>query len=207
MANNKGNLTGQESRQTPWMGTEGLFNAPVGEAIPLPSNVIGELPELNYEREPDGIEEQNIPGMVDFSVLLREPSQSEKDWFYLNRGVAGRADWDSGAIVLNPYSTLSVEEKKAVLRNEGARLFMRYHGMQPKFKVTEEQRKAFGNYSTEEGFNYLDHPDALKETIASRIFSGDPSVPNPTEEQRAWTGLLIDSIKRTGLGGIRVNSR
>ena len=203
MANNKGNLTGQKPRQTPWMGMEGLFNAPVGEAIPLPSNVLGELPELNYAREPDGIEEQNIPGMMDFSVLLREPSQSEIDWFSRNGTVGGRADFDSGTVVLNPFSTLSVEEKKAVLRNEGARLFMRHHGMQPKFEVTEEQRKAFGNYSTKEGFNYLDHPDALNETIASRIFSGDPSVPNPTEEQRAWTGLLIDSIKRTGFGGIR----
>ena len=203
MANNKGNLTGQKPRQTPWMGMEGLFTAPVREAIPLPSNVAGELPELNYAREPDGIEEQNIPGMMDFSVLLREPSQSEIDWFSRNGTVGGRADFDSGTVVLNPFSTLSVEEKKAVLRNEGARLFMRHHGMQPKFEVTEEQRKAFGNYSTKEGFNYLDHPDALNETIASRIFSGDPSVPNPTEEQRAWTGLLIDSIKRTGLGGIR----
>jgi|ETNmetMinimDraft_3_1059899.scaffolds.fasta_scaffold00268_12 hypothetical protein len=52
-------------RQTPWLGMEGLFNTPVGEAIPVPSDILRELPELNYARESGGIEEQNIPSMYD----------------------------------------------------------------------------------------------------------------------------------------------
>ncbi len=55
----------RESEWIPWLGIRGLFNAPVLEPIPVPSNVLGELPELNYARESDGIKEQNIPSMYD----------------------------------------------------------------------------------------------------------------------------------------------
>ena len=110
------------------------------------------------------------------SIPMRDPYQSELDYFRNNRNVAGMAAEDD-AVILNPFSNISDAEKQSVIKNEKARILMRNSANRPSFDLTEKQRAAFGNYGTEQ--------DA-RETIAARIFSGDPSAQDLTPQQREW---------------------
>lgn len=89
----------------------------------------------------------------------------------------------SGEIVLNPYADSSVN-KDAVAQNEAFRLYLRNKKIKPKFSVTKEQRKIFA------GTIYEKNEDALKATIAARIYSGDPSA-TATIEQRKWVRKIM----------------
>lgn len=102
---------------------------------------------------------------------------SEDTYFKSNPNVAGMAS-ESGHIILNPYSSKDIN-KDAVVKNEAYRLYMRDEKINPSFKVTEDQKKFF------KGSSYEKDEKALKQTIAARILSGDPSV-NPTREQLEW---------------------
>ena len=101
----------------------------------------------------------------------------EDNYFRENKQVSGMAAEDN-SIILNPYSPLSKTELDAVARNEGARLYMRERGITPRFEVTPEQQKFFV------GSTYAENPDAMRQTIAARIMSGDPSA-QATPEQIA----------------------
>lgn len=108
---------------------------------------------------------------------------TEEEYFKVNPHVAGMAA-DDDKVILNPYSKLSDKEKEAVLRNEAARVHMR-SGLLPKpnYDLTPDQAEAFKSYG--EG-----DPDAIRQTIAARIFSGDPSAKTPTPAQLEYVNQL-----------------
>jgi hypothetical protein len=139
--------------------------------------------------EPAQKSQENVPGKV-FGYEVRQPSQSELDYFRKNPQVGGMAAED-GRIILNPASKLSSEEKAAVAKNEAARLYMRENGVVPDFELTPEQKATFAGtaYGTPE------NESALKSTIAARILSGDPSAGNVTADQKAFANDLAKRLE------------
>jgi hypothetical protein len=107
-----------------------------------------------------------------YGVPQRRPHLSESAFFWRSPHVAGMAAEDN-AVVMNPFSQLSDSEKQAVIMNEAARVFMRTH-QRPSFPVTGEQQQQFGQYGS---------PQDIRETIAGRLLSGDPSAGQGTPEQ------------------------
>lgn len=110
-------------------------------------------------------------------IPVRTPYLSELSYFNDNPHVAGMAAEDD-AVILNPYSQLSEEQRNAVLLNERARIFMRQGGLKPDFNLTDKQKEAFSQYSNDE--------TDIKHTLASRILSGDQSALDVTPEQQIW---------------------
>ena len=113
--------------------------------------------------------------------VREELYDGEDAYFKTNPHVGGMAAEDD-TVILNPYSKLSKEEKEAIVQNEKARLTMRNGYPRPNFDLTEEQAKAFGNYS----------PDIQdqKETVVGRILSGDPSQGEITKQQKQYAEEL-----------------
>lgn len=131
-----------------------------------------------------------IPQSV-YGYAVRNPYKSEDVWFALNPKVTGMASED-GRIVLNPYSGLSDENKAAVAKNEAIRLFMRQNNVDPQFKVTPEQMKSFAG--TEYGKK--GNEGFMRQTLVSRILTGDPSAGNATEEQRKAAQSIMQQITK-----------
>ena len=98
----------------------------------------------------------------------------EDEYFRKNPHVAGMAAEDD-KIIMNPYSKLSDVEKQAVMVNEAARVHMRRNYNPPRFDRTPDQITALGNYSK--------NIDDIRQTLAARILSGDPSAGKATPEQ------------------------
>ena len=73
----------------------------------------------------------------------------EIDFFKKNPNVSGMAAEDNAAI-LNPYSSLSDDEKQSVLLNEKARILMRVQNIKPTFSLTPGQKIKFKNYGSEQ---------------------------------------------------------
>ena len=121
--------------------------------------------------------------------LEREPYTSEVDYFKQNPGTAGMATEDNRVIV-NPYSNLSEIERKALIKNETSRVLMRNmpSNERPSFSITPEQRNTFKNYGSEQD---------IRETIAARILSGDPSAGAATKEQMAFASSLGKKMQST----------
>ena len=111
---------------------------------------------------------------------VRAPFPGESDFFKNNPGVSGMAASDD-RVTLNPHSNLTPEQRASVMRNEQARIFMR-NQMRPSFGVTPEQSVAFGSYSPD--------PQDVRETIAARLFAGDPSAGAPTGAQSGFVDAL-----------------
>ena len=107
----------------------------------------------------------------------------EMQYFKGNPNVAGMAAED-GRVIMNPWSPLSETERGAVYRNELARLLMREKDVSPAFSVTPEQRATFA------GTPYATNEAAMRETIAARLVSGDPSGKEATGDQRAFVNRL-----------------
>ena len=120
-------------------------------------------------------------------TLEREPYPGEAEFFKKNPQVGGMATED-GRIILNPYSPLSSEEKRAVAMNEAARLKMRSSDVErPGFEMTPDQRDFF--QTIRKGSPYGSEQD-IRETIVGRIISGDPSAGNVTPQQRGYAEKL-----------------
>ena len=126
---------------------------------------------------------------------VRDPYPGEINYFRSNPKVAGMATEDN-KVIINPFTNLSDEEKQSVIKNERARLAMRNTSAKPKFDLTEKQQAAFGGYSTDE--------DDRKQTIAARIYSGDPSALDATEEQRKWVSENLKNYD--AIGQLRSNA-
>ena len=110
-----------------------------------------------------------------YGVGLRPDLYSGEDtYFKENPHVAGMAAEDD-RIIMNPYSSLSDAEKQAVMLNEAARVHMRRNYDAPRFELTPDQLSRLGNYSKDE--------NDIRQTIAARILSGDPSAGQATPEQ------------------------
>lgn len=123
-----------------------------------------------------------------FGYPVREKLFDGEDRFFReNKHVGGMAAED-GQVILNPHSPLSQQERAAVARNEGARLFMRDRKITPNFEVTEEQRRSFA------GSAYADNPEAMRQTLAARIISGDPSA-RATPEQIAASDRIFNDAR------------
>lgn len=106
----------------------------------------------------------------------------EETYFKANPNVAGMAA-DDDRIILNPYSSLTPQEKAFVALNEYARIVMRQEKMKPP-PPTPGQLTAFQNSP------YGDNPEALAATIIARMISGDPSAGVPTDEHRQFADDL-----------------
>lgn len=128
-----------------------------------------------------------------FGYKIREKLYpGEDEYFKTNPHVAGMAS-ESNDVILNPYSSPDVN-RDAVARNEALRLHMRERGIVPSFEVTPEQSQSF------RGTAYGSNPDAMKQTIAARIYSGDPSA-MATDAQRRWLDGLIGGAAMKAEGG------
>lgn len=148
-----------------------------GKEIEIPSLV----PTLTQE------EIDYLLGSPIDNIPVREPHPSELEYFKKNPNVTGMAAEDN-SVILNPFSSLSKSQKEAVIKNEKARIYMRSSGTKPDFKLTDKQRKLFIGYGTEE---------EIKETIAARILSKDPSAGDITDEQVKWVDDNLKTNKPT----------
>ena len=108
----------------------------------------------------------------------------EADFYRQNPSVSGMAA-DDGMITLNPHS--EGVNKNAVVMNEAFRLFMRSKGITPEFDLTPDQQQRFA------GTAYGSNPDALKQSIAARVYSGDPSA-QATPEQVEFVRKLKELL-------------
>ena len=120
--------------------------------------------------------------------FLRQPYEGELDYFKKNPEVSGMATEDN-RIILNPYSNLSEQEKNSVIKNEFSRLLIRNKKVEaPKFEITQKQKDFFKNTP------YAENEDLMRQTIAARVFSGDPSAQDFTEEQLQYAAMLQDAM-------------
>jgi hypothetical protein len=115
-----------------------------------------------------GVREQLYPG--------------EEEYFKANPHVTGMAA-DDDKIIMNPFSKLKDNERQAVMMNEAARVHMRNKMIDaPNFELTPTQTEKFGSYSKD--------PNDIRQTIAARILSGDPSAGDATPEQQEYVSRL-----------------
>jgi hypothetical protein len=106
----------------------------------------------------------------------------EDEYFKANPNVTGMAA-DDDKVILNPYSKISDKEKEAVMLNEAARVHMRKKLIDaPNYDLTPEQTERFGSYSKD--------PNDIRQTIAARILSGDPSAGQATPAQQEYVSRL-----------------
>ena len=121
---------------------------------------------------------------------LRKPFASEMQYFQNNPEVAGMAAEDD-KVTLNPFSKISPQSKEAVFHNESSRIYMR-NNLRPAFDLTNEQMQTLKNTP----YGSVGQEQNAKETIAARIFSGDPSAGKPTDQQLEFVDLLKKSMGR-----------
>jgi len=112
----------------------------------------------------------------------------EQTYFKENPNVAGMAAQD-GKVILNPHSGNGPEEQASVYKNELSRLFMQERDFSPGYDVTPQQRQFFA------GTPYADNLPAMRETIAARLLSGDPSAGTPTGDQLAFSQALAKVLE------------
>jgi hypothetical protein len=106
----------------------------------------------------------------------------EEKYFRDNPTVGGMAA-ETDDIILNPYSPATVN-RESVAKNEAFRLHLRKNGIVPTFQLTDEQREFF------KGTPYEGNDNLIRETIAARMYSGDPSA-NATPEQVQWLQQMM----------------
>ena len=107
---------------------------------------------------------------------VRKPFASEVEFFKRSPGTAGMRTED-GSVILNPFNGPEINQKSVIMNEQARVLFKQGKVPQPDFDITEEQRSLF------KGTPYEEDEEALKETIAARILSGDSSAGEPTPEQ------------------------
>ena len=131
------------------------------------------------------------PAQSYFGYKVRGAYQGEDEYFKKNPNVAGMAAED-GRIVLNPYSKNGPQEQESVAKNEAIRLWMRDQKLQPKFNLTDAQKKQF------EGTEYGKPGNEMhaKHTIIARILSGDPSAKDATPMQKKWAESVMKRINK-----------
>ena len=129
--------------------------------------------------------------MPNYAKLMREPYETELEYFKSNPKVSGMATEDD-RIILNPNSKLSKSEKDAVALNEYGRIVMRTNPQfAPNFKLTDEQAKFLSTNT------YKDAPEEDKlATIAARLLSGDPSAGTPTIDQLKFVNKLKEYMDK-----------
>jgi hypothetical protein len=113
----------------------------------------------------------------------------EDEFFKANPHVAGMAA-DDDKIITNPYSKLKEDEMRLLMMNEAARVHMRKGLMErPNFEITQEQldRPLGGGKLMKD---YSEDMNDIRQTIAARILTGDPSAGQPTQAQQEYVSRL-----------------
>jgi hypothetical protein len=109
----------------------------------------------------------------------------ELDYFRANPHVAGMAAEDD-RVILNPYSRNTSQEQEAVRRNEAARIWMRNNPhLAPSFGMTAGQQNFF------KGSAYENNLQPMRETLAARLLTGDPSAGQPTRAQNGYVQNVL----------------
>lgn len=120
---------------------------------------------------------------------IRQPTESELQFFRRNPNVPAYAAPDN-KIVYNPFVSLSAEDREALYQNESARIFMRLNDQarpnRESFKLTQQQQQT--QYPP--GPIPQDPQQSLRETIAARALSNDPSAGAVTPEQQRFVEEL-----------------
>ena len=118
-----------------------------------------------------------------FGFPIRQQLFPGEDAYFKSNPTVGGMAAETGDIILNPYSSPDVN-RDAVARNEALRLLMRQQNVTPDYKLSQEQLQAF------KGTPYATDQDALRASIAGRIYSGDPSA-QATPQQRDWLAQFM----------------
>jgi hypothetical protein len=113
----------------------------------------------------------------------------EEEYFKANPHVAGMAA-DDDKIITNPYSKLNKDEMRLLMMNEAALVHMRTGLVErPNFDVTQEQlNRPLGGGKLMK--DYSQDPNDIKQTIAARILTGDPSAGEVTPAQQEYVSRL-----------------
>ena len=119
---------------------------------------------------------------------VRQPYEGEDEYFKQNPNVGGMKTEDR-RIILNPYSTLNQDQLNTVKNNEAIRLYLDDMQLTPYFNITEQQKKYFENTP------YNNNPQ-IKNTIAARILTNDPSAGKYTDEQSNFADYIYNLIKQ-----------
>lgn len=120
--------------------------------------------------------------------LLRDPYDSENEYFKKNPHVAGMATEDE-KVIFNPYSNVIPKNSDSIYKNEASRIYMKKHNVRPDYDVTEDQKKRFHGYGSDQD---------VKETIVGRGISGDESSGELTPNQREFIKKLSNQMIRDG---------
>jgi hypothetical protein len=135
--------------------------------------------------------------MADYSE--RELYPGEESFFKERQDVGGMIAED-GKVIINPYSKLSDDERQAVFQNEKSRHLMRTGAVErPTFDITDRQREFFGKVQA--GGKYGSDQD-IRETIAARVLTGDPSAQDATQEQLAYAKKTLAEALATQRKGL-----
>ena len=127
-----------------------------------------------------------------YGYPIREPFSGEHEFFKKNTHVTGMAT-DDNKITLNPYSNIPESNKALVAKNEALRLFMREHGIDPKFEITKKQDEYFKKYGG--SYGEPGNERHLRSTLVSRILTGDPTALDFTDEQRSVSESIMNQLR------------
>ena len=113
----------------------------------------------------------------------------EDEYFKANPHVGGMAA-DDDKIITNPYSKLKENEMNLLMMNEAARVHMRNKLIEPpNFEITQEQlNRPLGGGKLMK--DYSPDMNDIRQTIAARILSGDPSAGDVTPDQQEYVAKL-----------------
>ena len=163
---------------------------------------IGDPPTSMFKK-PNILQQEYIDPIYSYSER-KKLYPGEDEFFKANPNVGGMAAEDQ-SVIINPYSTLTDEEKQGIKINETARLAMRGGYKRPTFDLTPEQQEYFNTMNN--GKPYSTDEQDIRETIIGRILSGDDSAGNVTPEQKKYAEELQSVLERskdyaTGMSGM-----
>ena len=178
-------VSNEEAEKAYLMGqTEALSDAQGNSTWTNIEDAVSAAKARSEDTDPSNYAEGGLVAASEGTEYLREKLfQGEDDYFKDNPNVAGMAAEDN-KVILNPYSKNSKEEQGAVYSNELSRIAMRMSKDKPTFALTPEQVEQF------RGTSYEGNDNAMRQTIAARIYSNDPSAGRPTDEQMQYADKL-----------------
>lgn len=123
-------------------------------------------------------------------VPVREPYESEQEFFRSSPHVAGMATQDD-RIAINPFSGLDKDQQNAIVKNEASRVWMRRPEWQPEMPLTPDQSERFATYGA---------PTDQRSTVIARLLSGDASAGSASQEQLEFAQSLASAMQRSDWG-------
>ncbi len=115
-------------------------------------------------------------------IQVREPTDSEIEFFRKSSHIPAYAAPDD-AIVFNPFVNLTAQQRKGMILNEGARIYMRQNKIDPEFDISPAQKLAPW---AQEYYSKGGGDKDVKASIVGRLLSGDASVGEASPEQIDW---------------------